>query len=403
MTGLATALNHIHNLGPADLGPEPGNTIKDGNRSNSGYHHDLHPSNILVFDGDVLKISDFGTARIQQVLGSGPISYVSRRTVCNSNYEPPENVLDQRASRPHDVWALGCIFLEMLVWASGHSVKEFHNARLYARETEGRGARTASFWYDRDGKAELKSVVENKISTLRLQHVNKYVFQTLLTLVERMLRIESQLGKPNSRILISVACSTFLQPMIPQAELDLDRHGENFFNETCPPTLGSTYAPPSEVMKSREPSEIGGGDQGSKGIERNHLQVPKAATRSRRRSTGDLLKLEQFPNLSVNTRLPVPQSDPQSDLAHTGGQHTGAADSASTPKTPTFKLTHYDHDRQVFFTGDPSITPPYSIRSRGSSPSALQPQMDGGYGFTPSTIDLNDLENFEERFNLSSS
>lgn len=390
MTGLAAALDHIHNLGPADLGPEAENTVKDGNRSKSGYHHDLHPSNILVFDNDVLKISDFGTARIQQVLGSGQNSYVSRKALCNPDYEAPENVLEQKASRPHDVWALGCIFLEMLVWVSGQSVQEFHDARLNALETKGGIVHDAAFWYDLGGKGYLKSVVKSTIADLRQRHKNKFVFQTLLTLVEHMLRIESQPDRPKSRILISAAYST-LRNMISQAELDLGEEGEDYFAKASPPKQSSTYAPPSDVM-SREPSEIGDNDLGPKFLGQNRLPVPIPTNHVRRKSTGDLRKLSQFPNLSVATKTLMPSSDLRSDLAQAGGQHTGEADLPSTPGTPSIKLTYAD-DEQRIFTNHLVITPPQSNGSQGSSPSTPQfPLSEGEYGYISSRINPEELE-----------
>ena len=35
---------------------------------------------------------------------------------CNPPYLPPEARGEQPTSRPHDIWALGCLFLELLIW-----------------------------------------------------------------------------------------------------------------------------------------------------------------------------------------------------------------------------------------------------------------------------------------------
>jgi serine/threonine protein kinase len=76
MRGLADGLRHIHNLGPSNLEPDRvDEKAKLGERrpSQTCFHHDLKPANILVTTnpdtGDLLfSISDFGSARIGQIL-----------------------------------------------------------------------------------------------------------------------------------------------------------------------------------------------------------------------------------------------------------------------------------------------------------------------------------------------
>jgi serine/threonine protein kinase len=112
--GLAKALEAAHNL----------------NRTGASYRHgDLKPENILVFGGGgwigTLKIGDWGEAsENEQVTEMRPsktaAKYGTRR------YEPPEVVTGVRAkwlgqptrrrSRLYDIWAMGCIVLELLVW-----------------------------------------------------------------------------------------------------------------------------------------------------------------------------------------------------------------------------------------------------------------------------------------------
>lgn len=82
-----------------------------------GRHGDLKPENILWFPNTrgfgTLKITDFGIARFSK-------DYSRKGHVPNSeSYCSPEYVLDREHSPACDVWALGCIFLEMITWFCG--------------------------------------------------------------------------------------------------------------------------------------------------------------------------------------------------------------------------------------------------------------------------------------------
>ncbi|KAH3917066.1 hypothetical protein HBH56_051930 [Parastagonospora nodorum] len=101
ITGLVDALKTIH-------GPTNGTTA---------FHHDIKPENILVFgkdDGYKLKLADFGAAGFDHNYTPG---VRSRKTHAQGDsYLPPEYINDQRTSRPHDVWSLGCVLVELCVW-----------------------------------------------------------------------------------------------------------------------------------------------------------------------------------------------------------------------------------------------------------------------------------------------
>ncbi|KAG8164703.1 hypothetical protein KVR01_004978 [Diaporthe batatas] len=108
LTGLSSALNALHNYRPHDL-------------NNASYRHgDLKPENILRFkDGTkvgLLKIADLGLAKLH-------LSETSKRgpTVTRHGtplYEPPEVILEPEIarSRQYDIWSMGCVLLELLVW-----------------------------------------------------------------------------------------------------------------------------------------------------------------------------------------------------------------------------------------------------------------------------------------------
>lgn len=244
MTGLADGVNHIHNLGPAKLGPVDAKTKIHGNRDNTGYHHDLKLKNILVFDQDILKISDFGTARIQQVSGRADgRSHQTIHLMGDPDYVAPDYLLTERASRPYDVWALGCIFLEMLVWACSDAgaVDQFHTDRRHAEETN---IETASFWYKDGNSCDLKQAVKDTINNvLKPRLTGFYVSESLLELVQGMLCIHVKSDKhPKGRMKITKV-RTELEKSLAQARLDLS-DDEDCFKfpgvRVSTPTFGDT-------------------------------------------------------------------------------------------------------------------------------------------------------------------
>ncbi|VUC30667.1 unnamed protein product [Clonostachys rosea] len=114
---------------------------KDGLKGDFFRHGDLKPENILWFKDEehdnetgyemgTLKIGDWGLAKRQNV----PTQLRTHRTTTpfgTCRYEPPEERTGQtvnlaptvaggtdvkRRSRLYDIWGMGCIFLEFLIW-----------------------------------------------------------------------------------------------------------------------------------------------------------------------------------------------------------------------------------------------------------------------------------------------
>ncbi|XP_040367474.1 mitogen-activated protein kinase kinase kinase 20-like [Rosa chinensis] len=84
-------------------------------------HCDLKPHNILVVENEdddvyrlVAKVADLGLAKkkdeVQDVLILGPVE----RWRGTPMYLSPETILYNEQEEPSDIWALGCIVLEML-------------------------------------------------------------------------------------------------------------------------------------------------------------------------------------------------------------------------------------------------------------------------------------------------
>lgn len=121
LVGLADALNTLHNF------------KKDGKDAGSYRHGDLKPENILIFEDGTqtgqFRICDMGLARHHfdetEVRGSTATRHGT------PSYEPPEFSLnpDKARSRQHDIWSMGCVLLELIVWLlyGNQELEKFNN------------------------------------------------------------------------------------------------------------------------------------------------------------------------------------------------------------------------------------------------------------------------------------
>lgn len=128
--GLAEALKGMHDLsGAGTLQSAPDLATRPRGERRGGYHHDLKPENILFYKATGnFEISDFGSGKVQ-TYRSG--SYNTSSPQGTPSYEPPEAAGTGGTSRPYDMWSLGCVFLELLVWAvlGFQHVEEFRKQR----------------------------------------------------------------------------------------------------------------------------------------------------------------------------------------------------------------------------------------------------------------------------------
>lgn len=258
LKGLAEAVRLIHNLGPSGLGPESlVRTLPAAKKpGRTGFHHDIKPQNILVFAKTdtknaslkitdcVLKISDFGAARINVILsqsGAPEItSYKLRNfTLGDSVYGAPDYTIEGYTSRPYDLWSLGCVFLEVLIWTFGLSnsdLDNFANDRLHSR-----GAPMnwdSAFWHkDRDGKIRLKTAVVEHLKQLQNHCRNRGVFEHLVRSTGRLLT-----KLPSKRSKAQDIC-TELDAALLQLQVDLEKPGiyrdkiDEYHSVAAPPTV----------------------------------------------------------------------------------------------------------------------------------------------------------------------
>ena len=75
-------------------------------------HRDVKPSNIIVVEGDTIKITDFGVARIQDM--SLTEETRTGQILGTPNYMAPEQVMGKKVDGRADLFSLGVILYEML-------------------------------------------------------------------------------------------------------------------------------------------------------------------------------------------------------------------------------------------------------------------------------------------------
>jgi serine/threonine protein kinase len=128
LRGLADALVHMHNYEPKV--PEEaknmtfagdGNVDSEAGQSELSIRHgDLKPENILSFTTStselgLLKIADLAIAK--QHLVATELRQDTSTRFSTVRYEAPETTTERYGrSRLYDIWSIGCITLEMIIW-----------------------------------------------------------------------------------------------------------------------------------------------------------------------------------------------------------------------------------------------------------------------------------------------
>ncbi len=76
-------------------------------------HRDIKPGNVMVTDGGLVKVLDFGIAILR---GAGALPRLTQvdRTVGTPAYMSPEQWLGQVVTSASDIYSLGCLLLELL-------------------------------------------------------------------------------------------------------------------------------------------------------------------------------------------------------------------------------------------------------------------------------------------------
>jgi len=76
-------------------------------------HRDIKPSNVMVIDGGLVKVLDFGISILRGASALPRLTQVGR-TVGTPLYMPPEQYLGKLVTSASDIYSLGCVLFEML-------------------------------------------------------------------------------------------------------------------------------------------------------------------------------------------------------------------------------------------------------------------------------------------------
>lgn len=137
--GLVEALGTVHTvhntLGKETHSSKEGITTKQ--EGNFGIHGDIKPANILHFSQEtdlyklgVLKIADFGLmtfhTRASRTKENREFAFAASQT-----YRSPEHDMCYYMSKKVDVWALGCVFSQLITWVilDQGACKDYQQAR----------------------------------------------------------------------------------------------------------------------------------------------------------------------------------------------------------------------------------------------------------------------------------
>ena len=352
MRGLADGLRQIHNLGPSNLEPDRvDEKAKSGEHrpSQTCFHHDLKPANILVTTnrdtGELLfSISDFGSAKIGQILSGSvqPSPFTKNLSPGDAAYGAPDKYLEGKTSRPYDLWSMGCVFLELLTWIVGlkeHNVERFADKRM-EEVADSHGNQDQAFWCKNTaGRVVLKPAVVKQLKILKERCEGRGVFPALVRIVGKLLSILPR-DRPDASQLFND-----LDAVMFQVRLDLEN--EHFYINNMP----------TEVRIAAPPSSVGDSDNLSRrpSIDERAIIAPYGNNlspdpRANRRSTvGEVHPTVGQRRTSVHARH---QSNPEADVdprnlaaldIGTRAEPSGPTNADEIPNTPRISLSDYDN------------------------------------------------------------
>ncbi|KAJ4355046.1 positive regulation of MDA-5 signaling pathway [Ascochyta clinopodiicola] len=204
LLGIIGAVSVIHNQSSLSDDTNRLSVASPASRK-TGYLHDIKPDNLLVFkyhsnnqDYHLLRLSDFSCAKVvafvESVSGVHRQSWQSTSKSGTPVYRPPESTTKGKTSRPYDIWSLGCVLLEVLVWfTEGYEgLESFRTSRF--RAVKPNGIEDEGFYYTEEtgpnAKARLRKQVADRLKTIQSRCEGP--LQLIAEAVPQMLEIDEK-------------------------------------------------------------------------------------------------------------------------------------------------------------------------------------------------------------------
>ena len=309
--GLAGAVKRIHDLSGEKVPTSNlGLTTPTPEVRKTAWHHDLKPENILLFKDSssgrrVLRIADWGSGKVNIYRTH---SYPTHSPITTLTYESPDFTRHGKTSRPHDLWSLGCVFIEVLIWAvfGSMDVEKFSNQRNNKRDASETGnMRDDGFWQKNGDKYVLRDTVVAQIQRLddALSEPGAPPFKGILNCVRRMLETENEKRIKASDLSESLdqICKAELKnnTIIPPSLIQTDNYPHDGTAYAYSPVSGRDIGPTFAEHFSLSPSDMSPHttrSQHSRNSSASEL-IPSNATRSRQSSNAST-----HSNLSLRNR-----------------------------------------------------------------------------------------------------
>jgi serine/threonine protein kinase len=286
--GLCDGIKHLHRLEPS--APSPRLEVSPHGKS-AAFHHDIKPENILValdpHSGyGTLKFGDFGSANVQTLRNSAiykPTTVGEKIHTGTITYEAPDLYITGSATRKADIWSLGCVFLEIMVWCFiPNGLKTFSQERLEVHRDEPHIS-TDRFWTPMPGNlrenlkdAALNTAVTEKLDNLeQIYCLKKRAFERVLFYIRQMLIVNVD-KKSNKPLRIAAPeLENDMKVILDQAEIDLKKQPDFYIQSSsaelseevlkpAPPTpssLGAQLRNPAELDENAHLPQPARGDE----------------------------------------------------------------------------------------------------------------------------------------------
>ncbi|KAK7899943.1 hypothetical protein LTR67_003689 [Exophiala xenobiotica] len=253
LDGLAKAIFYVHHFKRPTLSdPKPEADYAWGR------HNDIKPENILVFEkapnqNPVFKLTDFGCGVFTEPTGDHSVGVPGN--VGTETYWPPDQFRNKKTSRPFDMWAIGCVYLESLLWLFGFFQEEgqrrFATARMSLPGQSGdENARQDRYWYKEKARLggpksyHLKPAVREAMDELKTRHCSELrAFTRVLEAVELLLDTD-----PKTRMTAD-GLSSFMTTVVVQAEADLKKNAD-YYRRQYRRNMGGSDVP-DDLMTER--------------------------------------------------------------------------------------------------------------------------------------------------------